>query len=429
VKKKATVPSKANSLPEKKASGISDADHLRYATFALVGIVVLFAIILLGSMYAPSTTSGRASQVISDGSGGGNGGGTVVPIPAVTPPTNPGVITPTPATTRAIRLYCKDSDGGLTYAVKGIVTTQGGSKTDRCGNENLLYEYYCKSTTAAVTQKECPCKDGMCVNVADPIPSTSQPIDGERPQPINTCIDSDNGKNYYLKGVVSDAVQSNRYDSCMTDKRLLELSCVNNRIASEYFTCPTSCVNGACTQDVVVVPPTTVDSCTDSDGKDIYTQGTVYGTNSYGESFKMIDNCQNTETVIEYLCDGQNPVENSYTCSVGTVCYNGACIKKEVIPPSTGNSCIWSTDPDNCGANGDGFKCVYKLDQVTQTYLTSDDTSCSGQPQLTTSSVQFQLCDNGHILLSSCGTYTAGAEPAHGDSKNTRTELGGLCCK
>lgn len=83
------------------------------------------------------------------------------------------------------------------------------------------------------------------------------------------------------------------------------------------------CEGGACTSTGGggTLQPT----CTDSDGSDSNTRGTVTTTDAAGTSQQHVDSCSSDGTVEETICDG-NRMKVVYTsCGPGQTCQNGAC--------------------------------------------------------------------------------------------------------
>ena len=62
----------------------------------------------------------------------------------------------------------------------------------------------------------------------------------------DTCTDSDNGKNYYQKGTLTEKGIQNA-DYCINSKKLKEFYCVNkNKSGKKTHVCKNGCYNGAC---------------------------------------------------------------------------------------------------------------------------------------------------------------------------------------
>ena len=174
------------------------------------------------------------------------------------------------------------------------------------------------------------CQNGACINATQEIEPQNQ-----------TCTDTDNGLNYYIKGTTDIAPLSaggEAIDYCdSTSGQLIEYFCTsdgsNGGASSKFYTCPSGCSDGACL-------------CYDSDGLDYYTLGEVNGNFQGTEGFNDKDYCvyynpqtgtdekvascknepQNYCSIREYHCDGQNSIGLTInTCPLG--CDNGACIK------------------------------------------------------------------------------------------------------
>lgn len=87
---------------------------------------------------------------------------------------------------------CVDSDGGKSFYIRGDIEYTAGpgiaGGSDECESSTLLDELYCdENNFGAHEYYECPngCADGVCI------------------EETITCIDSDGGIDYYVKGVAS----------------------------------------------------------------------------------------------------------------------------------------------------------------------------------------------------------------------------------
>ena len=145
---------------------------------------------------------------------------------------------------------CSDTDGNKreTKGKVSFVTKTGsaGTFTDKCTDELLasafLIEGLCKENTFTSRGVPCPpgtlCKDGACVAGASAIQ--------------NTCTDSDNGFNAYVKGKVTSTSQSgtikSNEDYCADTRTLQEYYCSQNQVKSLTRNCyEGACLNGICT--------------------------------------------------------------------------------------------------------------------------------------------------------------------------------------
>ncbi|MFA5175604.1 MAG: hypothetical protein WC430_04325, partial [Patescibacteria group bacterium] len=85
---------------------------------------------------------------------------------------------------------------------------------------------------------------------------------GADAQNSSACVDSDNGNDYFTKGVVKDgSVPYAEYvDVCMPvsvanpeGNLLVEKSCKNFKADSEYYNCPNGCADGACLAESEII--------------------------------------------------------------------------------------------------------------------------------------------------------------------------------
>ncbi len=142
------------------------------------------------------------------------------------------------------------------------------------------------------------------------------------------CTDSDDGKNYYIKGTLSSSGGESFTDYCQTDVRLNEMYCVDkNSYSSVEFDCPNGCKGGVCVEE-------TGKGCTDSDGGiNYYVKGTARGIGQKGEAQtgEYTDFCTSTGTIYERYCTEDNTVGYIITACKNSVCKDGACVEKTKI--------------------------------------------------------------------------------------------------
>lgn len=134
-------------------------------------------------------------------------------------------------------LTCTDTDNGKDYAVNGTVTSTdaAGVSTnyaDECKSRNQLKEYYCENNTSKSEIKICngTCQNGKCV------------------APTETCSDSDNGKDFSVKGTVITQYGSVS-DFCFDNKKIAEFYCKKPNKAVISLTtriCKEKCSDGKC---------------------------------------------------------------------------------------------------------------------------------------------------------------------------------------
>lgn len=129
---------------------------------------------------------------------------------------------------------CTDSDRGLNYYERGQVNAGPFMKQDSCWggvNPKGVHEWYCFKDMFKVKSVECEfgCKEGQCIK--------------EAPK----CIDSDGGKNLFVKGETRYRnTEVARSDSCKSEEILEEVSCDGDSMQWEAIKCDYGCKFGAC---------------------------------------------------------------------------------------------------------------------------------------------------------------------------------------
>ena len=215
---------------------------------------------------------------------------------------------------------CTDTDNGLNYNVKGIVTAAGSSFSDYCGAESggrqYVIEQYCDTgNNRAQAPYLCGglCSDGACIDTSVP------------------CVDSDSAKDYYMPGsITKGSVTKNDYCGAELsggNQYMFEQYCnASGAIMEESFVCPTGCdigPHGACIN--------ASEPCIESDG------GINFGTKGSITKGKLSfnDYCA-LGKLVELYCENGTKKQEVRICS----CSDGAC-PGYVDPP---NIC---TDSDN----------------------------------------------------------------------------------
>ncbi|MFH0936119.1 MAG: hypothetical protein V1815_00380, partial [Candidatus Woesearchaeota archaeon] len=196
------------------------------------------------------------------------------------------------------------------------------------------------------------------------------------PTNITLCTDSDDGKNYYVKGNVSYIGGAFYNDFCPYNNTLSESICLNGAPAWEQYLCPSGCKDGAC----ILVKNET---CTDSDGgKNIYVKG--YGTGTNTPAGPVYDTCIDPKRVDELICQGTEIADTTLDCPDGYLCSDGACVNQTQTIRSSkyclsiGGSCKSNT----CTSYNN---CDYIVDVVCD-----NDHCCKGSCTLPTN--QTQMC-------------------------------------
>ncbi|MBI5393644.1 hypothetical protein HZA96_07295 [Candidatus Woesearchaeota archaeon] len=267
--------------------------------------------------------------------------------PAVPEPKDEPVSQPIP------KESCVDSDGGIVFETKGLVTITGEieaiTKEDNCygtplsGGPNkgkqYLIEYYCEDNNQKQTEKLCICEAGAC-KVEESQPEPVQPKeDAILCEEYSICISAPStpyktgGQTFYkhfVQKIICD-----------------DLSNKEQVIIKE---CKDGCdQNFQCVEDAVAQP--IMNSCVDTDLTDNpYVAGEV---NFAGK--KSIDKCLEG-TFVKYYCDDQANIKSAepITCELG--CKDGAC----VVKGETGSEPETTVLPASCGDDNEcpsGYVC------------------------------------------------------------------------
>ncbi len=156
------------------------------------------------------------------------------------------------------------------------------------------------------------------------------------------CSDSDGGVNIYSKGTATGADSNDKKftnrDYCSGSTGVMEYSCLaaanGDILQVKYYECPSgyTCDNGACKET------TTTKKCSETDGgKNKYTKGTNYIQYANGTNFvpPQSDYCEDTSTVAEFTCSGDQWDMTYESCPSGYTCDNGACVVQTTTPTCT----------------------------------------------------------------------------------------------
>ncbi len=119
-------------------------------------------------------------------------------------------------------------------------------------------DYNCGTSSTECNNR---CGDYGCTGISTPttLPSSSY-----------NCQDTDNGKNYYLKGSCKAKNQYNWWTDSCSGNKVTEYFCSGTTCKYVKQTCPYGCSNGMCISATATTPPTTTttnyDPYTDPDG-------------------------------------------------------------------------------------------------------------------------------------------------------------------
>lgn len=214
--------------------------------------------------------------------------------------------------------YCLPPPGQACSTSGPCTTTADCCSGLACTNGQCGLPQACKSISEiCFSSSEC-CEGFSCQG------STCQPT----PQQP-TCSDSDNGLNFEVLGVTNGAyngVYGTYADYCRPTGESpplhvynqVEYACTGNgsEVRGVAIGCSYGCANGVCLPQPF--------SCTDSDGSDNMTRGTVAGTNASGLAGNFTDYCDSSSSVYEYTCASNRVVTGrGIPCAYG--CLNGAC--------------------------------------------------------------------------------------------------------
>lgn len=215
---------------------------------------------------------------------------------------------------------CIDSDNQniMSKGTTTITNTNGqiiSIVNDSCIDLQTLSEGICIDVINEASQIKfiCPigtaCTDGACFPTS--------------------CSDSDNGKNFKLKGttqlIQNGAIIDEKTDKCVSQgKSVREYYCLNNSLDTIKYNCGLNnlCVDGACVPEY---------HCIDSeDGINISLKGTITLTYSITNELlgKFDDHCLDAQTLVEGYCsDATDTISKiNISCPNETKCFEGACI-------------------------------------------------------------------------------------------------------
>jgi len=201
-----------------------------------------------------------------------------------------------------IKPDCVDTDGGHNYFRKGWTTLSDGTKHEDICSVGKAIEQSCDGAN----EYECPegCSFGACV--------AGDHVAGE-------CTDSDGGKNYYSKGMITIGNDTFE-DKCGTGEnegKVIEYSCEdpeNGTYIPSNYECPFGCSEGRCKYS---------NECIDTDGgKNFFEKGSI----TLEDGTFMEDECGTDSMngyVIERHCESESFLFN-YKCPNG--CKEGKCL-------------------------------------------------------------------------------------------------------
>ena len=136
---------------------------------------------------------------------------------------------------------------------------------------------------------------------------------------LSQCTDSDSGKNYFEKGVVTLRASDETFTDTCEGNLLMEGTCDEWGGKVYEVNCPNGCQDGACIKETL--------NCTDSDGGKNYN---VKGTATDSQSSKTDYCLEGGETVAEYFCKPYKQVVGYVEHGCADICQDGVCVREEM---------------------------------------------------------------------------------------------------
>ena len=207
---------------------------------------------------------------------------------------------------------CSDTDGGYVPEIQGTVSAQSGDTgTDFCEDGYFLTEYYCSNSVGFSGQETCNfgCLNGECKPV--PCPSSQEGVNGGN----LGCIDK----------IISNSHIIYSTSSCTSLSQIC--SACNSGYYPSYDYATESYICHA-------IP----DTCSDSDGMNYNTRGTVNASRGYSGTDYCADSggdpgapTSEGDILWEFGCSGTTGVKNIYgDCQYG--CSEGKCNPTPPLP-------------------------------------------------------------------------------------------------
>lgn len=212
---------------------------------------------------------------------------------------------------------CKRMDADLALNISGYVSLGTVISKDVCKDGSNLREYYCEGGKVANRVVPCPggtvCEGGICIEKG-----AAAPPQEEEAHPL-PCIDTDDGKDYYLSGVAM-TLDANYSDKCLGSYDLTEYYCQGSSVMAENHKCLVGeqCKDGSCF--------VFAKNCTDTNVNDTSLAGTVTLSGGGQVIDTKTDNCTGDTTKIDYYCSNNSVRNMSVSCPSDKYCYQGACV-------------------------------------------------------------------------------------------------------
>ena len=274
-----------------------------------------------------------------------------------------------------------------------------GCYLEYCYSDQYVNEWYCNNGVPTKQKFYCEngCKDGAC----QPLPDESE------------CLDSDGGKNYYVKGTAEKSGIEGTYDCCkqyysteMGDATqgigpgggpcvysgpyLYEAICEGNIPSMFVYECPNGCKNGTCIDEITVKIGQIIN---------------IVSATSSGITVKNVGTYSIDVTDLKVYLDGVGQTCTWTSSSVGpgeTITADCACsigqIVKVTAPGNTDvEECMFCTDSDG-GKNYEVKGTAYGKHYVTGMILNYID-DCARAGVSPYQSLQEYYCYNNTVYL------------------------------
>ncbi|MBS3068437.1 hypothetical protein J4450_07040 [Candidatus Micrarchaeota archaeon] len=140
-----------------------------------------------------------------------------------------------------------------------------------------------------------------------------------------------------------------------------------------------TCVNGKCDIIVIALP-----QCTDSDGSNINTKGSVIRGNT------LWDECVDENTVREFSCSGLSRVNTTVACGAGSRCNDGRCVSLALV-----DFCIDNDNGEALTVKGTARTGVRNPETLTETEVNEQTDYCFGSNDV----VNEYVCEGSNRIL------------------------------
>jgi len=227
---------------------------------------------------------------------------------------------------------CTDTEDGVNYTIRGVVSSSEGEYEDTCSDDKTLKDYYCEGNTVLKEKYECPgsCQNGVC---SDEVIMKDEKDDDEMEKIESSCEDSEDEVDYFERGVVT--YNGEEYPDTCVDNLLKDYYCEGNTVLKEKYECSLGCGDGECIGTGVEIEvedkPIKIPNEEDSDEVDyVCNNGCELEDKCYPIGYRMdgsycSDDFEFTnQTVESESCD------NNFECK-SNVCVSDECVSGGLI--------------------------------------------------------------------------------------------------